>query len=140
MRAILIDPVERTVSEVEYSGSSKDIYRLVDCETFTVVGIEHDDAIFVDDEGLLKDDPRYYFIYRGHDQPIAGKGLVLGTDSEGESVEPVSTVDDIKVAVRFVELKLEGFKDVEGTIDHPLLGPNTPYFGHHPVFSKREEQ
>ncbi len=138
MRAILIDPEAKTVTEVDYIGKSyRDIYDMIDCETFTVVGIEHDDAIYVDDEGLLKDDPQFFFTYRGYAQPLAGKGLVLGTDEDGNSTEPVSTLDDIKNRVRFVELKLEGFEDISGAVDHPILGPNTPMIGHRPIFRRR---
>lgn len=126
MRAILIDPIAKTVTEVDYGGKYTDIYKLIDCDTFTVVGIENDDAIYVDDEGLLKDDPKYYFLYQGYAQPLAGKGLVLGTSEDGDSIEPVHTRDEIERKVRFVELKLDRFVPVNSTIDHPLLGLDTP--------------
>ena len=104
-----IDAEKRTITEVEV-GDYKTIYphlstsiKAVDC--FTVVGIEKDDSIYVDDEGLLTiqfDTP--FFLYEGYPQPLAGNGLVLGTDEEGESVDPKNTLEFIKSKVKFMNL------------------------------------
>lgn len=102
MKAYLIDPTAQTVSQVEYDGNYKSIYKLIDCDTFTTVLLADDnDAIFVDDEGLLKDEPGPFFNLKGYPQPLAGKGLVLGADNEGESVEPTATLDQIKDMISF---------------------------------------
>jgi len=58
MRAILIDPFNETVTEVEHNGDYREIYKLlshetVKVDTFTVIGIDHNDAIYVDDNSLL---------------------------------------------------------------------------------------
>jgi len=140
MRAILIDPVAETVMEVEHNGDYRNIYDLIDCETFTVVGIDNDDAIYVDDEGLLKDDPKHFFMFSGYAQPLAGKGLILGTDEEGNSVSPIISIEEVIERVTFVRLRLERFDDISCTIDHPLLGPDTPMIGHRPVFSMRDKE
>ena len=48
MKAYLIDPEKEEVTEVDYSGDYKDIYRLIDCSTFDVVGITpKGDGIYV---------------------------------------------------------------------------------------------
>jgi Domain of unknown function (DUF3846) len=139
MKAILIDSVTRSVSEVEYNGDYRHIYELIDCDTFTIVRIGHNDVIYVDDEGLLKDSPPCdYFMYRGYHQPLAGKGLVLGTNEEGDSVAPIHTLSQIKDRVEFVELNLMGFEEINETMDHPLLGPNTPVIGSRPIFLQRK--
>ena len=39
MKAYLINPKKQEVTEVDYSGDYKDIYRLIDCSTFDIVGI-----------------------------------------------------------------------------------------------------
>ena len=54
MKAILIDPFEQTVKEVQYSGDFHQIYDLIEAETFDVARISRGDGIFVDDEGLLR--------------------------------------------------------------------------------------
>ena len=40
MKAILIDPFDESVSEVEYNGDYKEIYNLADCRTFDVVSLD----------------------------------------------------------------------------------------------------
>ena len=53
MKAYLIDPEKEEVTEVEYSGDYKDIYKLIDCSTFDIVGITPEgDCIYIDDDGL----------------------------------------------------------------------------------------
>lgn len=103
MKAYLIDPFTQTVSEVEYSGNYQDIYEFIDCDTFTCVDINEDgDTVFVDDEGLINGKPQEFFAIRNYPQPLAGKGLVLGTDEEGESVSPVSSIEDIRSKIEWI--------------------------------------
>lgn len=96
MKAYLLDPVEHTFCEVEYSGNYKDIYKLLSWEEnpvscFTCVQLNNqEDMLFVDDEGLMKN-PTHWILHQKSWARFAGKGLVLGTDEEGRSVEP--TVD-----------------------------------------------
>ena len=100
MRAILIDPFTQTIEEVDYSGDYKDIYGLIECDLFTTVYLPNtsDDTLFVDDEGLYVENQRFFKI-DGFEQPLAGRGLLLGTDEEGESVDCMSTVEEVKAIV-----------------------------------------
>lgn len=103
MRSILIDPFTRTVSEVEYSGKYEQIYELVDCDTYDCVRInKYGDAIFVDDEGLIKEKEQKFFLHEDYPNPLAGKGLILGCDKEGESVEPHTTIGEVAAKVQWV--------------------------------------
>ncbi|HUW46710.1 MAG TPA: hypothetical protein VMW50_13050 [Dehalococcoidia bacterium] len=100
MRAILIDPFTQTIEEVDYSGDYKDIYGLIECDLFTTVYLPNtsDDTLFVDDEGLYVENQRFFKI-EGYEQPLAGRGLLLGTDEEGESIDCMSTVEEVKAIV-----------------------------------------
>ena len=100
MRAILIDPFTQTIEEVDYSGDYKDIYGLIECDLFTTVYLPNtsDDTLFVDDEGLYVENQRFFKI-DGFEQPLAGRGLLLGTDEEGESIDCMSTVEEVKAIV-----------------------------------------
>ena len=100
MRAILIDPFTQTIEEVDYSGDYKDIYSLIECDLFTTVYLPNtsDDTLFVDDEGLYVENQRFFKI-EGYEQPLAGRGLLLGTDEEGESIDCMSTVEEVKAIV-----------------------------------------
>lgn len=95
MKAILIDPHQREVTEVEYDGVYTSIYKLIDAETFDLARLPDGDGIFVDDEGLLKQ-PIDFFRLQGMTEPLTGKGLVLGSDAEGESIPPKITIEQIK--------------------------------------------
>lgn len=105
MRAYLIDPFTRTVEEVPYSGHYSDIYRLTQCDTFTVVGLPRNDALYIDDEGLLGDiTQQAFFRFAGYPTPLAGRGLILGTDVEGDTTNPEMTLEDAQKAVTWTDL------------------------------------
>lgn len=113
MQAYLIDPFAQTVTEVDYSGDIADIYKLTDCETFAVAQFDaRGNGVFVDDEGLLNNKPKAFFQIWDYPQPLAGKGLVLGTDDEGESIAPTLTLAELRAKVRFMSLE-----DVQRRVD-----------------------
>ena len=78
MKAILIDPFKRSVEAVDIDPTLDNLYETLDVETITVVRLNPDHALIVDDEGLLKDkDAQEYFWWRGSEQPFAGRGIIL---------------------------------------------------------------
>ena len=102
MKAYLIDPKEQTITQIEHDNSDyKNISKTIGCQYFTTVVLnEHDDTIYLDDEGLLYMDIKYMFqIDNNENFCYAGKGLVLGTDEEGESCEPTITLEELKQRV-----------------------------------------
>ena len=108
MKAILIDVKNQLVKEVEHDDTLKNIYELVDCRTFDVVSIDGKNSIYVDDEGLYRED-QLYFEYSGteHSVRLAGNGLVLGLNREtGDSISPTISVEEVENKVRFLP---EGF-------------------------------
>ena len=107
MKAILIDVKTQEIKEVEHDNTLQNIYDLIDCRAFDLVRIDDVNSIFVDDEGILKDN--LYFEYSGSENvfKLAGNGLVLGVDDEGNSISPTLTIEDVKGKVNFLP---EGFK------------------------------
>ena len=109
MKAILIDPILKEVKEVDYSGDYKDIYKLIECRVFDVVHIPvGSDGIYIDDEGLFTPiNKQHWFTYRynAHEMhqniPLVNKGLVIGCNDDGDSIDCDSTVDSIKASVRW---------------------------------------
>ena len=101
MKAIIIDPQTMTVEETDFVGDYRDIQNTVQCRCFTIVNIDGptNDALFVDDEGLLKGSG-HVFKYMGY--PLVGRGLILGTDDEGESIGTGLTVPDVSANVEWV--------------------------------------
>jgi hypothetical protein len=88
-KAMLIDPVTRTFTPVEYDGDFREIYRFLKCDAFDVAYATidgHDVDIYVDDEGLYN--PTHFFIGDGFPSPLAGRGLVFGrVDDEGDATD-----------------------------------------------------
>lgn len=107
MRAILINPLEQSITEVEYNGDFRNIYEHLKCDTFDVVRLNNKDDVFVDDNGLLTfPNPHGYFIWMREDGkpygPLAGRGLILGLNHEGESIATDMSLDEVKRKVRFM--------------------------------------
>ena len=105
MKAILINPEEKSITEVEHDDSINDIKELIQAELFDVVRInEVGDVLFVDDEGLYNAD--HFFCLQGCDSPLAGRALLLGTDHEGRSVEPMlESVETLEDKVSFISIE-----------------------------------
>lgn len=106
MLAHLIDPVSRTITSVEIPDTGDKlpaIYKHLQCRTFDVAALPNGDALYVDDEGLLK--PAYHYIaLRGMPEPFAGRGLVLGLDDRGRSIAPSVSLEQLTEDVKFIEL------------------------------------
>lgn len=100
MKTILIDPKERSFTEINHDNSDyKNISRALGCDLFDVVRLDDCD-IYVDDEGLYNND--YFFIIDGIEQPLAGRGLVFGVvDDEGENTPCTLSIEDLEKRVRF---------------------------------------
>ncbi len=106
MRAYLIDPENRTITEVDYSGNYHHIHQLTGCTCFDLVSINAaGDGLYVDDEGLFKD-PQHLFMLSGPDfvEPamLAGKALMLGSDGDGTSTPPSIPLQQLKDMVSWV--------------------------------------
>lgn len=137
MKGILIDPVTKTVTEVDYTGNYKNIYVHLGVDCFTVVGISPTETIFVDDEGLYREDQKY-FIWKGYYQPLAGKGLILGIDKAGESVATELDVEYVKSMVSFPDIEFSHFEDFEGTTN--WHGMEMPMIGHRAIFKPKQAE
>ena len=87
MRAILIDPQQRTVTEIEVQGKDyTELYGILDCDIFTSsVRFETEDMMLIDDEGLFKEPEDFFILTQDFPAPIAGKAVILGTDDEGDT-------------------------------------------------------
>lgn len=102
MKAILIDTVNRTVTEVDAKGL-QDYYRLLNCDMVEVAThLGNEDVLYVDEEGLFKQDTRW-FKFKGGSQPYKGNGIVVGTNVRtGNTIACKSDLETIKRCVEFL--------------------------------------
>ena len=99
MKVIVINTAEQKVEEREIEGTLADYQKIVG-GWITAVNITDTDCFYVNDEGLY-DTSLEYFEYKGAHQPFKGNGVVVGTDAEGETIEPTITVEQVREAVSF---------------------------------------
>jgi len=99
MKAILIDPDNKTVREVETTGHLNDIYRLLDCHMVECpITYSNGDTIYVNEEAWMEfneDEPAGGWMFNGFSYSILGKALIVGNNEEGESADvrtPVSVI------------------------------------------------
>lgn len=104
MKGILINPFDETIKEVNILGNAEDVYLLTECSTFDVVRISDTEDLYVDDEGLLKDN-RYFTIYG---KTLAGKSLIMAHDDEGNSKSTSLSLQELKDVVEWLP---EGHKE-----------------------------
>jgi hypothetical protein len=135
MISYLIDPEARSITEFEYDGSMQGIYETIDATMFDVVRLnEKGDVVYVDDEGLYNSN--HFWRVANHPHPIAGKGMVLGTDSQGESQAPSATnLETLQASVLFIS-RAQAIERAEY-----LDAKNQEYMDEHPdgpvIFSAR---
>lgn len=112
VQAILIDPFACSISEIEVDGGNhRSYYPLLSHETAEVTCFSvaypgvlvGGDALFVDDEGLMKEPERFFLV--GGTQPFAGKGLIIGADAEGNAAPARTPKFFLDLTVRFVRFE-----------------------------------
>lgn len=99
-KGYLIDPTAKTVELVDVSDYT-DIQKHIGCRCFTMAShFPNGDALFVDDEGLLTGGLLSFNIEGGH-QPFFGKGLLVGSDVEGDRKDPYMSMVDFAQKVNY---------------------------------------
>lgn len=129
MRALLIDPFTQTVTDYDLDEGIQAIYDATSCDCITSVRLpDHagiDNCIFVDDEGLYREGQEFFTLI-GYPQPIAGRGLVVGIDREGDTISTSMPLPFMQAAVKFPSLRFTGMTEMTETkIKHPIFGEVT---------------
>ena len=108
MKAILINALARTITEVPFNGKfqgTNGAYGHVGCEMLEAPVINHKtgDSCLVDEEGLLSNDEKHFFLIEGAYQPFCGNGLVVGSNAKGDFVQPKLTLAQVQAKVTFMD-------------------------------------
>ena len=84
MRAVKIDPVSRTITEIDLARNPnrtlEELYSIIGCDLVELVQIDADMVMVVDEEGKCKD-VQGAFTFIGWETVIAGTAIILGGDS-----------------------------------------------------------
>jgi len=102
IRVILIDPVEKTITEHTIPDNLQAYYKLIGCELVESVrptSLKKGNSLYVDEERTFKDD-LHYFDMEGWGT-LVGKAIVLRHNADGESVSTTETVGSITRLVTF---------------------------------------
>jgi hypothetical protein len=104
MRAIRIDSNSGKIEVIELEPGLQAIKAAVRCRWIEGVRpsiLVGADIMYVDEEGLLHGE-NLFFKIAGYAQPIAGNGLILGTDEEGDSTDCETPIGMVSQCVEFL--------------------------------------
>lgn len=102
MRAILINPEDRTVTEIQIKKGNNAIYAAIDCEAFECpITFDNNDTMYWDEDGVFKPQ-KGGITMEDWCVPVLGKILILGTNSRGNSVNAASKIEDIEKIITWV--------------------------------------
>ncbi len=99
MRVIKIDPHKRAITEIDLPEKGNlEAYQNMVGGNIEAAYIEPEGIVYVHDEGLYVQNQRY-FLLKTMPQPLAGVGVVVGTDGEGNDAASPLTVEQIESMV-----------------------------------------
>ena len=85
MRAVKIDPISRTVTEINLkknpNSTLQELYEIIGCDLVELVQIDKDMVMVVDEEGKCKD-VQGAFTFIGWRMVIAGTAIILGGNGD----------------------------------------------------------
>jgi hypothetical protein len=95
MRAILIDAVNHTVTEIQHKGDLEAIYRSINVEMIEVGHYDQEtgDTMYVDEEGLINGTEFGFTLFN---REYMGSGIIFGSTPEGENAAAVTDLKKIK--------------------------------------------
>ena len=108
-RAYLVDPTSKIISQV-YVKDYKDIQKHIGCEMFTTgFRLQNGDVLYVDDMGLIDGKKNDFFAVLEDENsytlcnPLAGRGLLVGSNEQGDDEDVRTNILDLALMVKFAE-------------------------------------
>lgn len=136
MRGILIDPVEKTVTEIETAGDLDALYALLDCTTVERVSLGAGQDLWIDEEGLLKDEPGPFFAFEHNDdRPLCGRGVVLSHDGGGDTIGTKLALEAIENLIVWPDIEFVGLEPYESETE--WFGEKTAVIGSRAIYRKK---
>lgn len=100
MTGILIDPYLKKLTNVNVGTDNtlQDMYKHIGCSMVEVVSFGDMNDLWVDEEGLLKRDQRFFKVSNlpfGHHGVIVGRALLLKCGDNGGTESTTLTIEDV---------------------------------------------
>jgi hypothetical protein len=109
IQTILIDPFDQSVSYVDISSDDiQDYYNAMQCSCFDIVSLGGGVIMYVDDEGLLKDN--MYFSLGGSN--YAGRSILANDNGEGGTIDCGLTIEEVLEKLEWLP---------EGHVEEPFM-------------------
>jgi len=115
MRAIVINPWDQSITEIEHDGDYKKLYPLlsgptleglpeadVSCFDIVRLGDNGDHIMYVDDCGHCVDHQAYFEF--ANNTIIAGRGVILRNDDVGDDRSATLSIKKLHGSIRFLPL------------------------------------
>ena len=104
MRAIIVNPKDRTITETDIDGSLDLLQHIVGGLIEPVCqGLDENHHCYVNEEGLL-DDPQHFFMFKDGHQPLAGNGIILSSTDDGDEAACILSLQWVTERVSFMDL------------------------------------
>ena len=100
MRAIIIDPVLRTVEPYTVDRRLASLQAAVGGLIAFATDLDTGDVLYVNDEGLFADQPKFFALAGAH-QPFAGRGLLVGPERHGVVTDVITPIERVRKLVSF---------------------------------------
>ena len=105
IQTIFIDPYDQHISYIDISDSNiQDYYSVMQCSCFDVIRLGDGVIMFVDDEGIWKDN-RYFQLGR---QTFAGRSIIADSTDDGGTIDSHLTIDQVSEKIEWLP---EGHKE-----------------------------
>ena len=105
MRAVKIDPVSRTVTEINLkknpNNTLQELYEVIGCDLVELVQIDQDMVLICDEEGKCKD-VKGAFTFSGWGTAIAGTAIILGGSGDRFKALP-ENLASFKMMMEWIE-------------------------------------
>lgn len=105
MRAILIDPIEKKIEEINVerpNQSLNEFYEIIGTDLVELVYISKNIVMVIDEYGKLKDIQGAFKFFGVDDLVIAGKAVVIA-DSNGKFKPLQENIESFKMIVEWVD-------------------------------------
>ena len=124
----VIYPKKKSVEVVKHFRDKEDIQwidNLIGCHIFTFVRLyENGDGVYVDDEGLFKEG-QYFWIHKNYPTPLAGNGILVGTDKNGNTIPASISLKEFRTHIRFIgDIHTLRYETQKANIIHDDYRPN----------------